>query len=54
MNKALYIPIIALVILLAQRILHFEFTSQEVQIIQDGLLAIIVLLGIFTDPKKGE
>ena len=52
MNKAIIVPIIALIMLAAQRILHVEFSSAEMQIVTDGALAVAVLIGILTDPKK--
>ena len=52
MNKAILIPILALAMLIIQRVVGFQFSSVELQVINDGLLSLAVLLGILTDPKK--
>lgn len=52
MNRVMLIPIIALAVLFIQKIIGFEFTSEELQIINDGILSLAVLLGILSDPKK--
>lgn len=52
MNKIILVPIIALCILFAQKVIGFEFTSEEMQIVNDGILSLAVLLGILSDPKK--
>lgn len=52
MNKAIFLPIIALGVMVFQKITNFQFSSQEVQIISDGALALAVFLGILSDPKK--
>lgn len=54
MNKAIFIPIIALAVMLIQRFSGFTFSSEELQIISDAILALAVLLGILADPKKGS
>jgi uncharacterized membrane protein len=54
MNKMILIPIIALVLMTVQKVLGFEFSTEELQIINDGLLAIAVLIGILTNPKKPQ
>jgi uncharacterized membrane protein len=52
MSKTILVPIFALGMLFVQRVAGFEFSSIELQIINDGLLSIAVLLGILSDPKK--
>jgi uncharacterized membrane protein len=52
MNKAILVPILALAVLIIQRVVGFQFSSVELQVINDGLLSLAVLLGILTDPKK--
>lgn len=52
MSRIIIVPIIALVILFVQKIVGFEFTSEELQIVNDGILSLAVLLGILSDPKK--
>jgi uncharacterized membrane protein len=54
MNKALIAPIIALVILFSQRLFHMQWSSEDVQTINDGILSLAILIGIFTNPKKPE
>ena len=53
-SKIILLPIIALGMLTVQKILGFEFSSQEMQIINDGLLALAVLIGVMSDPHKSE
>lgn len=52
MNKALLVPVLALVMLFTQKIVGFEFSSEELQVVNDGILAVAVLIGILSDPKK--
>jgi len=54
MNKAIIAPIIALVILFSQRFFHIQWSDQDLQTINDGVLSLAVLIGIFTNPKKSE
>lgn len=54
MNKALIFPIVALVVLFAQRAFNIEWTDKDIQVITDGLLAVSALIGIFMNPKKPE
>lgn len=52
MNKALILPILALVALFSQRLLNIEWTHEDLQVINDGILALTALIGIFMNPKK--
>lgn len=53
-SKVVLLPIIALVMMTAQKMLGVEFSAIEIQIINDALLALAVLLGVVTDPHKTE
>lgn len=53
-SKVVFLPIIALAMLAGQKIVGVEFSSQEIQIINDGLLALAVLIGVMSDPHKPE
>lgn len=53
-SKVVLLPIIALVMLTAQKVVGVEFTSQEIQILTDGLLALAVMIGIMSDPHQPE
>ncbi len=52
MNKKLIVPIVALIVLLSKESLGVEFDSKEIDVIVEGLLAISVVFGIFTNPKR--
>lgn len=52
MSKVVLVPIIALVVMLTQKMIGFQFSSEELQVINDGMLSLAVLIGILTDPKK--
>ncbi len=52
MNKQLLIPIIALVLLMVKQLTGIQFTTEEVDVIIEGVLAIVVAIGFFTNPKK--
>lgn len=52
MNKALIAPIVALFCLTIKSTLGIQFDDQTLNIITDGILSIISLVGIFTHPKK--
>lgn len=54
MNRAIIIPIIALVALFLQRMFGVEWSDQDMQTINDGVLSITILLGILMNPKKEE
>ena len=53
-SKAILLPIVALVLLTVQKIVGFEFSLIEIQIINDGLLALAILIGVMTDPHQSE
>lgn len=53
-SKVVFLPVIALVMLTAQKILDVEFTTFEIQILTDGLLALAVMIGIMSDPHQPE
>ncbi len=52
LNKALIYPIIALVALLVKLLFNIELRDEEVDIIIEGILAVAIMVGIFTNPKK--
>lgn len=52
MNKIILLPIVALVMMFVQKIAGFQFSSSELQVVNDGVLSLAVLLGILADPKK--
>jgi uncharacterized membrane protein len=52
MNKALILPIASLIALTAKQIMGIELETQQIDVITEGILAISVLIGIFTNPKK--
>lgn len=54
MSKALLIPIIALVALVIKQFTQFELSQVEIDLIAEGLLAAITLVGIFMHPRKEE
>ena len=54
MNKAIFLPIIALGVMVFQKITNFQFSSQEVQIISDGALALAVFLMEYFIPYSKE
>lgn len=53
-SKAILLPVVALVMMTVQKMSGFSFSSEEVQIINDGLLALAVLIGVMSDPHKPE
>lgn len=53
MNKALILPIVALLALAMKQISGYEYSQTEVDIIVEGILAITTLIGIFMTPQKG-
>jgi uncharacterized membrane protein len=52
MSKVVLVPIFALVLLFVQKIMGFQFSNEELQILNDGMLSLAVLIGILSDPKK--
>lgn len=53
-SKVVFLPIIALGMMTVQKMSGFSFSSEEIQIINDGLLALAVLIGVMSDPHKSE
>lgn len=53
MNKALIIPVIALLALIVKHAFGFEIPQGEIDAIADGVLAVLTLVGIFLHPTKG-
>lgn len=53
-SKAVFLPLIALGMLTFQKMSGFTFSSAEIQILSDGLLALAVVIGVMTDPHKPE
>ncbi len=51
-NPKIILPIIALLIMVAQEATGIKFDATELQIINDGILAIIAMAGIFSNPSK--
>lgn len=52
MNKALLIPIIALLALIAKQAFGYELSQVEIDIVIEGVLSIVTLVGLFMNPKK--
>lgn len=53
-SKVIFLPIIALGMMTAQKTMGLKFDAVEIQIINDGLLALAVLIGVISDPHKPE
>lgn len=53
-SKVVLLPIIALAMMTAQKMLGMEFSATEIQIINDALLALAVLIGVMSDPHKPD
>lgn len=53
MNKALLAPIVALFLLVFKQFFGIEFDDNALDVITDGILSLILLIGIFMEPKKG-
>lgn len=53
MNKALIIPVLALVALFVKHTMGLEIPQDQLDVIADGVLAIITLVGIGMHPVKG-
>lgn len=54
MNKALLLPIVALLALTLKQIFNIELSESDTDTIVDGVLALCTLAGIFMQPKGGE
>lgn len=53
MNKALLIPIVALLALTVKHLFNVELSQSEMDTIVEGTLAVLTLVGMFMHPKKG-
>ncbi len=53
-NPKLILPIIAVMIMVFQEASGLEFSATELQVINDAVLAIIALTGIFANPNLQE
>ena len=51
-NKAIIIPIVALIALIIKAVFGVELGTEALDVIADGILGIITLVGILTHPKK--
>ncbi len=54
LNPKVILPIVALIIMLGQEATGIKFDEVQLQIINDAVLSIIALSGIFTNPTKEE
>ena len=54
LNAKIILPIIALIIMMVQEATGLKFNESELQIINDGILSIIALSGIFANPNKED
>ncbi len=54
LNPKVILPIVALIIMLGQEATGIKFDEVQLQIINDAVLSIIALSGIFTNPIKEE
>ena len=52
LNKAIIIPIVALIALIIKSAFGVELGTEAQDVIADGILGIITLVGIFLHPKK--
>ncbi len=53
-SKVVFLPLIALGMMTIQKMSGFSFSSEEIQIINDAMLALAVLVGVMSDPHKSE
>lgn len=51
-NKALLVPVIALIALLIKQVAHIEIGHEQMDVIIDGILAVITLVGMVMQPHK--
>jgi uncharacterized membrane protein len=54
MNKALIAPIVAAALLLLKQLFGVELSSETADAITNAVLAIVMLVGIFLDPRKSS
>ncbi len=52
LNPKVILPIVALIIMLGQEATGLKFDQTQLQIINDAVLSIIALSGIFANPNK--
>lgn len=53
-NKAIILPILAMVSLALKSIWHVELSDKDMDTIANGILSLVALAGIFMHPKKKE
>lgn len=53
-NRNLILPIIALIIMYMKSVAGVQLPDETADIITDATLAILALIGIFTNPKQNE
>lgn len=51
LNPKLILPVVALLIMVIQNATGLKFDETQLQVVNDAVLSIIALLGIFTNPK---
>jgi len=51
-NPKLFLPILSLFIMVFQEATGLKFDATELQIINDGILAAIALIGVLSSPVK--
>lgn len=54
MNKKLLLPLVALAGLTIKQVYNIELSAQEIDLVVDGILALLTLFGIFMEPKGGK
>ena len=54
LNPKIVLPIVALIIMLGQEATGLKFDQAQLQIINDAILSIIALSGIFANPIKNN
>jgi hypothetical protein len=52
LSPKIILPIVALIIMMVQEATGLKFGEAELQIINDAILSIIALSGIFVNPNK--
>ncbi len=52
LNPKVILPIVALIIMLGQEATGLKFDQTQLQIINDAVLSIIALSGVFANPNK--
>lgn len=54
LNPKIILPIVALFVMLIQEATGLKFDAAELQLINDAVLSIIALSGIFVNPKTEQ